>query len=173
MATKFHKIFIFNKIFRMNFQIAPVASILNRFSQKRSHFKAEDFLFSNIYKSWFAQFAHLILRIILYSHSEKTTGIDHIAVLPDIDKKHWRSIHSKTVSMSACDYAVTNKLGTIDFYNVIHIKWRQTLKKKIANTNLCNQSVWMVPKRKKGKDKHARTISGGKCKGHKETFKEI
>ena len=35
----------------MNFQIAPVASILYQFSQTRCHFKAEDLLFPNIYKS--------------------------------------------------------------------------------------------------------------------------
>ena len=45
-------IFIFNKIFRINFQKAPVASILNWFSQTGCHFKAENLLFPNIYKSW-------------------------------------------------------------------------------------------------------------------------
>ena len=42
---------IFNKIFRMNFQTAPVASILNRFSQTRYHFEAVSLLFPAMYKS--------------------------------------------------------------------------------------------------------------------------
>ena len=36
----------------MNFQIAHVASILNRFLQTRYHFKALNLLFPNIYKFW-------------------------------------------------------------------------------------------------------------------------
>ena len=42
----------FNKIVRMNFPMAPVASILNQFSQTRYHLKAENLLFPHIYKSW-------------------------------------------------------------------------------------------------------------------------
>ena len=33
----------------LNFQIAPVASILNQFSQTRMHFKAENLLFPTMY----------------------------------------------------------------------------------------------------------------------------
>ena len=51
----------------LNFQMAPVASILNRFSQTRMHFKAENLLFPTMYNLWRSIMIYLWITNCLHS----------------------------------------------------------------------------------------------------------
>ena len=69
----------------LNFQMAPVASIVNQFSQTRAHFKAENLLFPTMYNLWRSMMIYLWIANCLHCFRWVQIAI-HIIIIMDPHK---------------------------------------------------------------------------------------